>query len=481
MKLSTRESWVGGGSIVNTYLMQGTWNPCYSGTIPGPLFVTTPALSSWQNLFEAKNEEDNDVKNSHAWKDFEHYKRFGPEELLPSQCRNQYDGRVPSPFNACNSYDIAVIKNPLQGWAGFIGGVGQYNPWVSLPAFYEPGLVDVGHFVRLPANLSSLNQRALNSMMPGIKAEVSLINSIIELKDFKTLGTSLRAQLDTFLSFAKIILKGGSVSSTLRQLLRSTADGYLQAQFNILPLLKDIHAVMHVMSTVDERIRSLILGVGKKQTKHFRFTWAEFPYAITATRGPYILGPSPAVPVQIGATKWTATTHHEASIFNAEIQYNYKLTGWEIEHARLLGYLDALGININPAIIWNAIPYSFIVDWVLSVSSFLSSLKTPNIAPTVNVTNYCWSIKRQRTIDCQFDYWGQHAPGVGVQPVTLPSINESAYRREVGMPDASSLVTSGLNVTEFSLGAALLITRKARRRRWKYPKYPRPPKRKPGS
>lgn len=38
-----------------------------------------------------------------------------------------------------------------------------------------------------------------------------------------------------------------------------------------------------------------------------------------------------------------------------------------------------------------------------------------------------------------------------------PTVTESAYRRDVWMPDNGSITSSGLSPTEYSLGAALVI------------------------
>jgi hypothetical protein len=474
MKLSTRSDWFGGGQQDIMFQMQGTWEPCYAPPKPDP-FIVSFVIDAFEYRLEAKLEEENNRKNSNVWKSFEHYKRSCSTEFLPSTLRLQSDARVPTPFNSCGSYDIGICKNPLLGWRGYVGGIGQYNPWIALPLMYEPGQLEGDSFVRPPLDLDSLNQRALNNMMPGIKAELSLINSIIELKDFRSLGKSIRGSLDAALSVLKKV-KGAASGGTLRKILQSTADGYLQLQFNILPLLKDISAVMHVMSSVDEQIVRLVNGVGKRQTRHFRYVWAEQQMETTQSRGPYFLGPGPNYPGETGAFKWTTRAIAQPTLFNAEIQFNYSLTGWEIAHARLLGFLDALGVNVNPAIIWNAIPWTFVLDWVVGVSSLLNTMKTPNINPTVNITNYCWSVRRQRDLYTQFDYWGYHSPGVGQYPVILPTVHEEAYRRQVGLPSRSSLSLSGLSLTELSLGAALLVARKARSKRWPYPKYPKPKK-----
>jgi hypothetical protein len=157
---------------------------------------------------------------------------------------------------------------------------------------------------------------------------------------------------------------------------------------------------------------------------------------------------------------------YDASAFHAEIEYNYNYTQYQTEHARLLGLLDYFGVNLNPQIIWNAIPWSFVVDWVFSVGRFLDRFKVSNMEPKINIRRYLWSIKRKRTVvttryTIPIESWW-HPPLKLSHHRTVPAsvVEETAYRRQVGLPGSSLIESSGVSLKEFTLGAALVLSRR---------------------
>lgn len=133
----------------------------------------------------------------------------------------------------------------------------------------------------------------------------------------------------------------------------------------------------------------------------------------------------------------------------------------------MLAYLDAFGVNLNPAIIWNAIPWSFVVDWLLGVSRWLDNNKIAFMEPQINIHRYLWSISRRRTILVQRRTACLPKAGatnkVLSDVVPLPKVTETAYRRDISLPSASSIISSGLSLGEFSLAAALVVSRRSRR------------------
>jgi hypothetical protein len=147
-------------------------------------------------------------------------------------------------------------------------------------------------------------------------------------------------------------------------------------------------------------------------------------------------------------------------VFHVQVQYNYSYTGYQVEHARLLGQLDSLGINLNPAIIWNAIPWTFVVDWVLGVGPYLDSLKSENMKPLINIRQALWSITRKRRIVVTIS---QHNAGEVIWTGQMPAVEQSAYRRSLNLPSMSSIESSGLTAKEVSLGAALVIVQSRKR------------------
>lgn len=396
---------------------------------------------------------------SRLWKSFEHYKCF--------RSANGYSGAttilhgVASYWPHFWKFDVGL---PRFGVTGFDTGGNEVRPFdePSLPIGGLPGFhvrrEDNG-FVPEPSNLGELVQRGLNTTLPLVKSELSSINSVIELKDFKTLPR-------TVLNMSRLILKGRG--RTLRQLIGGAADGYLQMQFNIFPLLSDISAIRRALSRLERQINDLLNRAGTPQQKHFTYAWDEYPEITEQSSDAYLVCPPfngvGYTPNQYTFGWLTRDVRYLSSVFHVEVEYNYNYTQYQREHAHLLGLLDAFGVNFNPSIIWNALRWSFVVDWVLGVNRFLDQFKVTNMEPQINIRQCLWSIKRTRDI-----YLWKHnaaqSPVVGFVPqkTQLPSVKEVSYRRQVFMPGLSSIESSGLTAKEVSLAAALVISRRRRR------------------
>lgn len=127
----------------------------------------------------------------------------------------------------------------------------------------------------------------------------------------------------------------------------------------------------------------------------------------------------------------------------------------------MLGLLDALGVNSNPAILWNAVKYTFILDWVLGVGRYLDQFKRPLMEPLVNIHGALWSVSWNRRTEWSKTYFDDIL-GQEVR-VVMPAIEETAYGRHLFMPGKSSLTTSGLTSSEVILGGALLVARSRRK------------------
>lgn len=412
---------------------------------------------------------------SHSeWKDFQHYKSVvKPSQSLDLNC----DLRIywPIPIDKYFLYRGFINGRGYGGSDGVLSAYGDLGQLTSgLPEFYHE--VDDDGFVPPPSDLNSMKAAFLRKTLPLIKAELSSVNSIIELKDFKSLPEECRSILKLAgliqqalkirkhpISFLKRLKK-----LPLREIIRETASGYLQYEFNIAPLLSDIAAVQRAVSQYESRLNDLVTREGRVQTKHFMFRFKEFD-------DKYEVGDDNWFVVGFGydsqnryiepRTRYQASrlVRYEPSTFHAQIEYNYNYTQYQLEHARVLALLDGLGINLNPAIVWNAIPWSFVVDWVVDVSRWLSTFANPWMKPLINIRRCLWSIKRQRTIVGSRHVSSSYDTSYDGPYTSLPSVHQTAYRRQVFLPGISSITTSGLDLKEVSLGAALVLSRRRHR------------------
>jgi hypothetical protein len=88
--------------------------------------------------------------------------------------------------------------------------------------------------------------------------------------------------------------------------------------------------------------------------------------------------------------------------------------------------------------------------------------------PQINIHRYLWSIRRERRVLVTRQVMDSLIQGRGPNPkrsvIPLPVVVSTAYRRSVGLPLRSSVILSGLSSTEFSLGAALVLSQRRRRK-----------------
>lgn len=406
---------------------------------------------------------DNVGPNS-EWKPCQHY-YVGHGESTPAMGASN----INDSFYASGHWTQQLkgqVKDPYAFYYGVYGEEGKLN--YGLPSFYAPQ--PDGGFIPPPAKLDELNNRALAVMLPLIRSELSLINSVYELKDFVTLKHHVRGTIQEVRKASVWLLNAirrnnGSLSRPLAALVRQTAGNYLQYKFNFSPLVSDIRGIYNALKTCERRVNDLVARSGRPQSRHFAFNWDEFENPEPELEQVYLHNQVPFISYYMN---WRRFVTHRPTSFHAQIQYNFNYTAYQAEHARLLGLLDILGVNLNPRIIWNAIPWSFVADWVIGVGRFLDQFAIANMKPQINIHRYLWSVKRERTI--QVTRRSTWFPDIysdvttDYTEVPLPTITETAYRRDVGMPSASSIISSGINSQEFTLGAALILSRRRRSR-----------------
>jgi hypothetical protein len=67
----------------------------------------------------------------------------------------------------------------------------------------------------------------------------------------------------------------------------------------------------------------------------------------------------------------------------------------------LRGALDSLGFELNPNIIWDAIPFSFVVDWFFDVGSICERFKFDTLELPIKLEDSYLQNKETMVIDCR--------------------------------------------------------------------------------
>lgn len=416
-----------------------TWE-FHHGTDPNiPAFYaheTQFTCPSYVKTYESITDTDRWSRKYIDDNDCEHMKVIRVKSELPFQFAYKGESNNPGSWYTVTSTDAS--------WAY----------WALTQEWGPDGLTGIS--VSPPEDQASVLQGCIDSsirtMLPAIRPRLSILNSIYELKDFKSIPKLLNKTRQGLLKLPNIYRGLRKSKRALRDITRLTASHYLNYQFNLRSLVSDICSLKRAYNTVGKQIKSLLDNEGKIRVRHYATSFPLFTELNQSLR----IVPNETYTYD-GHDLKRSVQILDPPMFRATMVYQYMLTDDQKSKADMYGYLDALGVQWNPAIVWNAIPWSFVVDWVVDVSRFLDQFKEGNLTPTTNILRYCWSVKGRRRIYNSVNYSvGSPQPSGDVVAITT---DESFYWRRKHQPDwIQWFSTSGLNLKEFTYIGALLAS-----------------------
>lgn len=275
------------------------------------------------------------------------------------------------------------LENPLSlqisDKRGMIPYNGAYNGgptgWkLEITNWHPTALLGVmGHQAYSNISDGELATLAISRSNPS-KPVVSIPNFLFEMKDlprmFRDIG-NLKIQLKN--------LKRGRVST--KQFARISSSHYLAATFGWAPLINDLRQLLNFQADVDKRIDVLDRLFNKneglhrtigKPNKNRNGGLPPFAVSVESTVNSFQMESSfPSVGVltakqqnfttstKWASVRWKATSLPSTRYSNKELQ----------KMARDLVY----GKNITPETIWNALPWSWLIDWFVNTGAFVSA------------------------------------------------------------------------------------------------------------
>lgn len=262
---------------------------------------------------------------------------------------------------------------------GFIGGPNDL--WQNCP--------DVSaHLVTLPAtefDVEDLLASAITEIKPEIELETSILVTLAELAEMKRLVTGP-------LSMARKLL--GSLKqgkSTVLTFAKLAADITLTHQYGTRQTLSDVMSIYSTVMETTNRIQRLVENQNRPLTRY----WSITPIEREDSSREVVSTPD-------GYWKTLRQMHTRVvESFNVTVRYSYRIVdarGIPIVDSSLLtlgAYMDALGLNWNPATLWDATPFTFVVDWFIGIGDWLDKFKQNNIDTSVTILDSCYSIKRE--------------------------------------------------------------------------------------
>lgn len=195
-----------------------------------------------------------------------------------------------------------------------------------------------------------VTQKARNKAVLKVnECKVNLGQAIMEVKDtMSTVAATASRVLRAYRA-----LRRGKVSKALKYLAidkghrlksKDFADRWLELQFGWQPLISDVYSGYEVATRVVKTKRLALRATANA------YESTELPYGSSMSSKYKVLGKAK---VSSNCTLW-----------------------YEIEDPNL-AWAASLGL-LNPALLaWEAVPFSFVIDWFLPVGNFLQCLSTP--------------------------------------------------------------------------------------------------------
>jgi hypothetical protein len=200
-----------------------------------------------------------------------------------------------------------------------------------------------------------------------LASNVSLLNFIIELKDLKGTFNTFRSRRSFLRSIASAFELGSlSIAGFI------TYFGNLVFEY-IYGLGAFIRDVSTILTSLDKVVKAYDAAL---RVPERRYTCLLDKFNLLAS----FPGVRPVDitdrPVQLeGITTLVSVRHTFSLEYRSCMKYSIQIPFLDGAYGRAKFFLDSFGVNKDPSIIWNAIPFTFVIDWFFDVSAWLHSFR----------------------------------------------------------------------------------------------------------
>jgi len=119
--------------------------------------------------------------------------------------------------------------------------------------------------------------------------------------------------------------------------------------------------------------------------------------------------------------------------FYASCKLYHDLKGLDDHWAYLKALSASLGVNNPVSIVWNAIPFSFVLDWFLPIGNMLENLAINPFEGVWRFWDCTYSVKQTISYDISHFYSGGPC-GVGDKDDFMSRVDVVSYERKLGLP-----------------------------------------------
>lgn len=275
-------------------------------------------------------------------------------------------------FNPCvHSYGQTVLYSYAKFFKAYNASTYYYSwfvrdvntPYAQLPAVSA----HCGTSELLKAQL-----RAWYTMQPRFESEFSLLNFLFELHELKGLAKMAHKLIQRFnMSVRNIYRRVGPTSLT--EPTGPAANLILTWNLGIAPLLGDLSSIWGMLQEKISQVLADFQADGADlNTRYYSEVLAKIDERSVGTNNDYMF----------------MYGRYDSTVFHATMDYTY-----EYKRTPSLSVLaDYWGLTGDPEKLWNAIPFSFILDYFIKIGKAIHFMKRDK-SLSLSVFNYGESIK----------------------------------------------------------------------------------------
>jgi hypothetical protein len=241
----------------------------------------------------------------------------------------------------------------------------------------------------------------------------------------------------------------------LQGIVKSIANGYLSIEFGWKPFLSDLRKISQSVAATRKRIAQLRAGYGRVSTLHTSRTLIKSEY-----EPPSRDYDDDANSVLDGLSE--KYTQSYQAVFRTTIEYYHTIEGLDRVDAFLKAYLTATGWTNSPKVIWNAIPWSWLLDWFVNLDSFFDSFHEEPFKGKIEIRNVGYSVKEIAVVEVGMYVNSSYSPGRDTPKTWMSATSYflERYTRINGLPLSGSLFNTEHDAHQLAILTAILAARK---------------------
>jgi hypothetical protein len=316
--------------------------------------------------------------------------------------------------------------------------------------FWEADGGTFSSLVPSDAAIDGFNAEAFSAMSPSFETDLQMTNSLLELVELKQI-LKLGQRWGKFARYARKrlkLLKRNGARRAIMQTAQTIAEGHLTWAFGIKPFISDCEKLYEVFTQWSSSINDFLARRNVEQVRHYTKTLED---------------DSGEVDYEVSHTRCVTEFNRSCKLY-ATMRYTYDCGDLQslADQANILR--DKLGLRFGLAELWEAIPFSFVVDWFLRVGDFLERNRDPLVKIDLTVTDYCISYK------CEMSKTGfSQLLGGRLTPHAFQRVGkvyQKQYVRKRTLPSSgSTFINSGhYGQNQLALSASLLTLLSTNRR-----------------